>query len=991
MYGGLRSRLTGKRLRRRNLGARLNCRPGMDRRISAKLLRTWAGEELAVATPAGRRDVFSFGLFEADPASGQLLREGERVRLQDQPFRMLILMLERTGEVITREELREKLWPENTFVEFDNGLNVAVKKIRDALGDNAENPRFVETLPRRGYRFIAPLTIKAPLGASAAPAETTPAIPKALRLLPGSLAETGAARSKSRRRYYLAATAITVLVVAGFVVLKQIRLSKTARQLAPAVAGIEIAPRRSVAVMEFQNVPASAQNGWLSTAIPEMLSTELAAGEKLRLIPGEDVARMKRELHLGSSGTLAREIAVRAGKNLKVDILVTGSFTAVGPEPNRRIRIDLRLQDARNGEILAEVEQTGTEEHLFEMIAQAGVWGRAHLGATPISAAEAASVRASTPTIPDAGRLYAEGLARLRVFDAAGARDLLTQAVAAEPNFPLSHMALASAWRRLGYDPKARAEAKKALDLSPGLPRQDRLLIEGRYHEMIGEMDQAVSAYRALFTLFPDSLEDGLVLATAQAWGGKPAEALATLDTLRRLPEPLSQDPRIDLRQEITLSTQGASGGLIFLRRAEEKARAQGAPLLLAQAQVRECSELLFTGHFDEAARACEESRQVFAATGSVADMAVAVRFLGDIRLRQGKLSEALEFFKEALRIDETAQNDMGIAVGANEMALVYEQRGDLREAEKLYRRSYLLFLKVGHRKNASVLAANVAGVLLQRGTLAEAERLLQQSLALARESGARDAEAASHRTMSELALLRGSLDRARQHTETAAIAHESDPVGSIADQDRLSRILADQGDLDGARKHQMEALNLAEKIGAKGQTAQSQLTLALLDLEEAKAAEAEPRIRAALAIFPGENMFDDDLTGHVLLSRCLLGQAKIRGAKAALDEVRGAAARNQNPARNLMFTIAEARVKSAQNPGASLPEVSALLQGAARKAHNLGFSLLEYEARLALGEAEMKAKAASGARSLSLLEKDARARGFELIAHRAAAARKEH
>ncbi|HMF91080.1 MAG TPA: transcriptional regulator, partial [Candidatus Angelobacter sp.] len=127
-----------------------------------------------MATPAGQRNVFRFGLFEADPASGELLKQGEHVRLQDQPFRMLILLLERPGEVVTREELREKLWRQNTFVEFDNGLNVAVKKIRDALGDNAENPRFVETVPRRGYRFIAPVSIKAPESAVAAPQPLPP-------------------------------------------------------------------------------------------------------------------------------------------------------------------------------------------------------------------------------------------------------------------------------------------------------------------------------------------------------------------------------------------------------------------------------------------------------------------------------------------------------------------------------------------------------------------------------------------------------------------------------------------------------------------------------------------------------------------------------------------------------------------------------------------------------------------------------------------------
>src|SRR6516162_8498305 len=111
-----------------------------------------------MAAPARKKNIFRFGLFEADPASGELLKQGEQMRLQDQPFRMLVLLLERAGEVVTREELRDRLWPQQTFVEFDNGLNVAVKKVRDALGDDAENPRFVETVPRRGYRFIAPVS-----------------------------------------------------------------------------------------------------------------------------------------------------------------------------------------------------------------------------------------------------------------------------------------------------------------------------------------------------------------------------------------------------------------------------------------------------------------------------------------------------------------------------------------------------------------------------------------------------------------------------------------------------------------------------------------------------------------------------------------------------------------------------------------------------------------------------------------------------------------
>lgn len=107
------------------------------------------------ASPAGR--VVRFGVFEVDLAAGELRKSGRRIRLQEQPFQMLALLLERPGDVITREEVRQKLWPADTFVDFDHSLNTAINKVREALGDSASNPRYVETLARRGYRFLAPV------------------------------------------------------------------------------------------------------------------------------------------------------------------------------------------------------------------------------------------------------------------------------------------------------------------------------------------------------------------------------------------------------------------------------------------------------------------------------------------------------------------------------------------------------------------------------------------------------------------------------------------------------------------------------------------------------------------------------------------------------------------------------------------------------------------------------------------------------------------
>ena len=126
--------------------------------------------------------IIRFGVFEADLAAGELRRNGLKVKLQDQPFQILLMLLERPGEIVTREELRTRLWPDGTFVDFDHSLNASMNKLRDALGDAASNARFIETVPRRGYRFIAPIERRQFAMAAAAQPESQPGRPK-LRLL----------------------------------------------------------------------------------------------------------------------------------------------------------------------------------------------------------------------------------------------------------------------------------------------------------------------------------------------------------------------------------------------------------------------------------------------------------------------------------------------------------------------------------------------------------------------------------------------------------------------------------------------------------------------------------------------------------------------------------------------------------------------------------------------------------------------------------------
>src|ERR1700688_4363965 len=147
-------------------------------------------------SPHPANGIFLFGVYEADPGSGELRKSGVRLRVQEQPFQVLLTLLRRPSEVVTREELRQKLWPEDTFVDFDHSLNTVVNKLREALNDSAANPRFIETLARRGYRFLppvefvrkqsapgtpsAPVTIAAPL---TLPEPESPKTPSTVSLL----------------------------------------------------------------------------------------------------------------------------------------------------------------------------------------------------------------------------------------------------------------------------------------------------------------------------------------------------------------------------------------------------------------------------------------------------------------------------------------------------------------------------------------------------------------------------------------------------------------------------------------------------------------------------------------------------------------------------------------------------------------------------------------------------------------------------------------
>jgi tetratricopeptide (TPR) repeat protein len=189
---------------------------------------------------------------------------------------------------------------------------------------------------------------------------------------------------------------------------------------------------------------------------------------------------------------------------------------------------------------------------------------------------------------------------------------------------------LARAWDQLGYQQKRKEEAKKALDLSVDLPRAEKMLVEGDYYESLPDHERAASTYRALFELFPDNVEFGLQLAAAQAVAGHGSQALGTLGQLRRLPQPASDDPRIDIAESRLAPT--AADALPLLHSALTKASSQGQKLTYALARLNECVNVVYGEHPEHASAPCEDAYNIYLAAGNRPLAADAVRLMETIK-----------------------------------------------------------------------------------------------------------------------------------------------------------------------------------------------------------------------------------------------------------------------------------------------------------------------------------------------------------------------
>jgi len=269
---------------------------------------------VAVAAPVSL-ERFTFGEFEVRLDSRELCRNGARVRLPDQSFQILAMLLEHRGELVTRENIRQRLWPADTFVDFDHGLNNAVNRLREALGDSAESPRFVETLPRRGYRFIAAVKRE-----SSAQISTTP-----------SSHSTSAGDDRRSLRAHVKWVLPALVSVSTLLIILMVGGSRIRTRA-------NTSPIMSLAVLPLENVSGDPTQDYFADGMTDTLITNLAELRSVRVISRTSAMHYK-----GSRKSLA-EIA----KELEIDAVVEGTVSKAG----NRVRINAQLIDAHKDQHL---------------------------------------------------------------------------------------------------------------------------------------------------------------------------------------------------------------------------------------------------------------------------------------------------------------------------------------------------------------------------------------------------------------------------------------------------------------------------------------------------------------------------------------------------------------------------------------------------------------------------------------------------------------
>ncbi len=926
-------------------------------------------------TPDGRLKILDFGLAELIPHASELGMTATMTQSQETSGTLPYMSPEQlSGQ---KADARSDIWAAGAVLyEMATGkrpfeqatpalvINSILNQVPDPPSSrNREIPVWLDdvilrALARdRAQRYQS----AAELGAALQPAATTSSTAVAVAQKP----------TLSGWMFVTAALALALVAGAYFVLHRNQHVN----------APVAVNQRRSVAVLGFRNLSANPEKSWLSTAISEMLTTDLSQGGQLRTIPGESVAQMKTSLSLTEADSFSVQTLTRIRQNLGSDDVVMGSFVPLG---NGLLRLDVHLQDAVSGETLASVSEKGTEAEIDDLVNRAGAELRGKLGVGALSDAQSAVVRASLPSNPEAARLYSQGIEKLRLFDAQSARGLLERAAALDPEHAPAHSALAEAWSVLGYEAKAKEQAQQALSLAGKFSREEQLLIEGRAHELLAEKPQAIETYRQLWEFFPDRVDYALLLIRAQIADGRASDAEGTLAMLKALTLSDTDAARVDLAEAtIAMSLSDFKRQEAAAERAVSRSRAAGANLVLAQSlqleaeswermgDAKKTADLLNEatglyvaagdrrgaarasviigdqmsdqGDFEGAKKRYEEALAVFRDIGAMRNVASTLERIGNVYYGEGKMLEAKKYYEQALPLDREINDPYALAGSYGNVANALDGLGDLQGALKMQLESLAAFNQVGDRRGASATLNNLGNLYVEMGDLGQAQKYYEQSLAMSR----------------EISYKRG----------------EPYPISGLGDV-HLAR-----GELAEAQKQYAEALALVKELDDQDLIAQLSVATATVALFEGRYSDGSALANQAAAVYEKTHSIGNGAWAEAILARNLLGEGKLSEAQAATTKAGALARQSKLPTPEYEVTLASSRVRARSGARQAALQDLAAMQASA---HKFGYRLYEYQARLATGEIEMTSSPAAASGHLQALRREAAAHGAGLVANEA-------
>jgi DNA-binding winged helix-turn-helix (wHTH) protein/tetratricopeptide (TPR) repeat protein len=453
--------------------------------------------------PAGR--IVRFGSFEADFGEGKLTKGGIRIRVQEQPLQILALLLEHPGQLVTREEIRQKLWSRDTFVEFDDALNTAVRKLRTALNDSADNPRFLETVPRRGYRFIAPVAwTQEPQAVAAAPV-----------------------RYRIGRRAYLWSAA--ALIVAAAAVGGYRRLHRP---------GFQITPKDTIVLADFSN---STGDVVFDDTLKTALNVSLRQSPFLNVLSDSEIAKALQQMTRPASTKLTPDVAREVCQRASSKAYLAGSIGSLGSE----YVVGLKAVNCQSGDTLAQEQGTATsKEKVLEALGEAASRLRGELGESlaTVQKFDVPLEQATTSSL-EALKALSQGRKASDEKGPAAALPYDQRAIALDPNFAMAYRAVGIDYTNLSELGRASEYFSKAFQLREHASEREKLTISADYYSYAtGELDKAAQSFQEEMEIYPreDAAYVNLGLVYA-ALGQYEKATEITRQVARHAPEAVSE------------------------------------------------------------------------------------------------------------------------------------------------------------------------------------------------------------------------------------------------------------------------------------------------------------------------------------------------------------------------------------------------------------------------------------------------------------------